>query len=84
MENPIRMDDLGVPLFSETALCSFIHRFINFLNRITGKGTVPWPASLEHGGHCDTRGFDRPSSLSRFGSVGKLYTVHSTQKVSGF
>jgi len=23
MENPIKMDDLGVPLFSETSMCSF-------------------------------------------------------------
>ena len=25
MENPVKMDDLGVPLFSETSICIYIY-----------------------------------------------------------
>ena len=28
MENPIKMDDLGVPLFLETSFCSIIFRYL--------------------------------------------------------
>jgi len=32
MENPIKMDDLGVPLFSETSICSTLIPTLNSLS----------------------------------------------------
>ena len=40
MENPIKMDDLGVPLFSETSICFFKqkYRFESFFNVVFSCG----------------------------------------------
>ena len=31
MENPIKIDDLGVPLFSETPMCEILRQFLAFV-----------------------------------------------------
>ena len=60
MENPIKMDDLGVPLFSETSiytyeyiyiyiyiLCyTYVHLWRDFLSKVTGAGWAPLVASI--------------------------------------
>ena len=35
MEHPIKMDDLGVPLFLETPIYIYTHRFVVFLDFIS-------------------------------------------------
>ena len=48
MENPIKMDDLGVPPFSETAMCLQYDRILSaFQNHIAHMSTSHWLNVLE-------------------------------------
>ena len=40
MENPIKIDDLGVPLFSETPICS--SHIISYLSVHWGEAMIRW------------------------------------------
>ena len=44
MENPIKMDDLGLPLFSETLISFHCHSLV------FGRG-VRWDDGMEYDGH---------------------------------
>ena len=57
MEIPVKMDDLGVPLFSETPISQKYHAFEKLIQQIseepsliTGSGAafLPWPAQPVH------------------------------------
>ena len=54
MENPIKMDDLGVPLFLETPIYIYIYRFFTFF---TSRGETYEFMGFESadGGNCTTR-----------------------------
>ena len=40
MENPIQMDDLGVPLFQETSICVFLRELSQFSQNVHISGSV--------------------------------------------
>ena len=47
MENPIKMDDLGVPLFSETPICTYAVSVMNhMLTKVHRRDPFRTPAAL--------------------------------------
>jgi len=55
MENPIKMDDLGVPLFSETAISSIFDK---------GRGLISWEGEKRYWGEGFSLRFPKNKKLS--------------------
>ena len=61
MENPVKMDDLGIPLFSETSICVFWRMILQlrsmFLNGLGSTISRRWQLKLIFYFHPDPWGF---------------------------
>ena len=75
MENPIKMDDLGVPLFSETPMCVLWKQLLRWFQKAincasTDAGEAPEMHMLPRSAGYDQKAGEQPSNPSPEGQNG--------------